>query len=177
MNPVRIAHILPWSSIGGTELATMRLAEAAAESGFENLLYCPLDSERLRCTFQKHGLTTCCYRQVEPSYHKPIPYLRAARQLAHSLRRHHVRIVHCSDILAAHYAALAGRLAGAYVLSHVRCQHSAISARDRTFLLPVNKFVFVSRDTWHTFGMEVPTSRGQILYDGFSEAHSEQSET
>ena len=117
-----------------------------------------------------HGLVTCCYRQVEPSYHRPWAYLKAARRLANDLRRHHVRIVHCADILAAHYTALAGFLAGAYVVCHVRCEHSSISARDRTFLMPVKKFVFVSQDTWNKFGMKVERSRGRILYDGFSGA-------
>jgi glycosyltransferase involved in cell wall biosynthesis len=170
MNPVRIAHILPWSTIGGTELGTVRLAEAAASSGFENLMYCPVGSEVLRSMLHSHGLATCCYQQVEPSFHRPGPYLRAARRLANDLRRHHVRIVHCSDILAAHYTALAGFLAGAYVLCHVRCEHSNISRRDRTFLMPVKKFVFVSQGTWDKFGMKIEPSRGQILYDGFSGA-------
>jgi glycosyltransferase involved in cell wall biosynthesis len=170
MNTVRIAHILPWSTVGGTELGTLRLAEAAASLGFENLLYCPAGSENLRSMLHSHGLVTCCYRQVEPSYRRPWAYLKAARRLAQDLRRHHVRIVHCADILAAHYTALAGFLAGAYVVCHVRCEHSSISARDRTFLMPVKKFVFVSEDTWNKFGMKVEPSRGQILYDGFSGA-------
>jgi glycosyltransferase involved in cell wall biosynthesis len=168
MNPIRIAHVLPWSNIGGTELGTLRLAEAAASCGFENILYCPIGSDPLRSMLHSHGLATCCYEQVEPSYRHPLPYLRAARHLAHEFRRHHIRIVHCADILAAHYTAFAGRLAGAYVLSHVRCQHSTVTPRDRTFLKPVQKFIFVSQDTWNTFGMKVPPSCGEVIYDGFS---------
>ncbi len=169
VNPVRIAHILPFANIGGTEQATLRLAEAASRCGFENLLFCPDQANDLRHFYHQHGFPTASYRQVEPSYHRPLPYLKAARALAGELRRQHIRIVHCADILAAHYAALAGRLAGAFVLSQVRCQHSMITRRDKTFLFPVQKFVFVSRDTWNVFGMKVPPAKGQVLYDGLPE--------
>ena len=169
VDPVRIAHILPFANIGGTEQATLRLAEAASRCGFENILFCPDGSEDLRRFYHRHCFLTGSYQQVEPSYHRPLPYLQAARSLACQLRRHRVRIVHCADILAAHYAALAGRLAGAFVLSQVRCQHSGISRRDQTFLLPVQKFVFVSRDTWNVFGMKISPAKGEILYDGLPE--------
>jgi glycosyltransferase involved in cell wall biosynthesis len=166
MNPIRIAHILPFSNVGGTEKATLRLADAAALVGFENILYCPEGADDLRRFYHRHCFVTGSYQQVQPSYHKPKPYLRACVKLMRELRRHDVRIVHCSDILSAHYTALAGRLAGAYVISHVRCQHGPISRRDQTFLMPVQKFIFVSRNTWDVFGMHVPSCNGQVLYEG-----------
>jgi glycosyltransferase involved in cell wall biosynthesis len=170
MNPIRIAHILPFSNIGGTEKATLRLAEAASLVGFENILYCPEGADDLRRFYHRHCFVTGSYQQVEPSYHKPTPYLRANVKLMRELRRHDVRIVHCADVLSAHYAAVAGRLAGAYVISHVRCQHSAISRRDQTFLMPVEKFIFVSQNTWDVFGINVPASDGQVLYEGLAES-------
>jgi glycosyltransferase involved in cell wall biosynthesis len=168
MNPVRIAHILPFSGVGGTEKATLRLAEAAALSGFESILYCPEGADDLRRFFHQHCFVTRSYRQVEPSYHRPLPYLKNTLQLVKELRRHDIAIVHCADILGAHYAALAGRLAGAYVVSHVRCPHPMISSRDQTFLTPVQKFIFVSRNTWDVFGMRIPASTGEVLYEGLS---------
>ena len=169
MNPIRVAHILPFSNVGGTEKATLRLAEAAALVGFENILYCPEGADDLRRFYHRHCFVTGSYRQVEPSYHKPMPHLKAAVSLMRELRRHDVRIVHCADILSAHYVALAGRLAGAYVISHVRCQHSSISRRDQTFLMPVKKFIFVSQNTWDAFAINVPPSQGQVLYEGLPE--------
>lgn len=157
---------MPFSNIGGTERATLRLAEAAAHCGFENTLYCPRGAEDLKRFYHGHAFSTASYDQVEPSYHHPLPYLRASQALAHDMKRRHVRIVHCADILGAHYAAMAGRLAGAYVVSHVRCQHCSITRRDQTFLYPVQKFVFVSKSTWDTFGMNVPPEKAQVLYDG-----------
>jgi glycosyltransferase involved in cell wall biosynthesis len=144
----------------------LRLAEAASLVGFENILYCPEGADDLRRFYHRHCFVTGSYQQVQPSYHKPKPYLRAAIKLMRELRRHDVRIVHCSDILSAHFTALAGRLAGAYVISHVRCQHGPISRRDQSFLMPVQKFIFVSRNTWDVFGMHVPECNGQVLYEG-----------
>jgi glycosyltransferase involved in cell wall biosynthesis len=179
MNPIRVAHIMPFADIGGTEKATLRLAEAAAHCGFENTVYCPRDVEELRRFYHEHAFSTATYEQVEPSYHHPLPYLRAAQTLAQDMKRRHVRIVHCADILGAHYAALAGRLAGAFVVSHVRCRHSSITRRDQTFLYPVQKFLFVSNNTWEVFGMNVPREKGEVLYEGVSlmepsrESHSD----
>lgn len=160
---------MPFPNVGGTEKATLRLAEAAAHCGFENTIYCPRGACELKHFYHQNAFSTAIYDQIEPSYHHPLPYLRAAQALAQDMKRRHVRIVHCADILGAHYAALAGRLAGAFVLSHVRCQHSAITRRDQTFLYPLQKFVFVSKNTWEVFGMNVPKEKGEVLYDGISE--------
>lgn len=168
MNPIRIAHILPFANIGGTELATLRLADALAMAGYESILFCPSGSTQLRQLFHDHSFVTSCYDQTEPSYHNPLPYIKATRFLAHEMRRHQIRIVHCSDVLAAHYAALAGRLAGAFVMSHVRCQSCDISRRDQSFLYPVQRFVFVSRQTRDTFAMRKRALRGDVLYDGIT---------
>jgi glycosyltransferase involved in cell wall biosynthesis len=77
-----------------------------------------------------------------------------------------VDLVHCADLLGAYHAALAGRLAGIPVICHIRNRFSFISRRDRSFLWPVRRFVFVSRDTWTHFGHLVPPGRGVVVYDG-----------
>ncbi len=168
---------MPFANIGGTEKATLRLAEAASHCGFENLIYCPREAEELKNFYHEHCFSTASYDQVEPSYHHPMPYLRAAQSLGQDMKRHHVRIVHCADILGAHYAALAGRLAGAFVVCHVRCQHPTITRRDQTFLYPVQRFVFVSKNTWDVFGMHVPKEKGEVLYDGVPEICTDASPT
>ena len=75
-------------------------------------------------------------------------------------------MVHCSDLLAAYYAGLAGRMARLPVLCHVRCSYPEISQRDKSFLRAVNRFVFVSHDAWSNFGYRVPARRGTVVYDG-----------
>jgi glycosyltransferase involved in cell wall biosynthesis len=172
MNPIRVAHVLPFRSIGGTEVATLQWAEAGAQAGFENLVYCPDGADEVRALFHRSSFVTGSYDQIEPSYHHPLPYLRVAQRFAQELRRHKVGIVHCADILSAHYAALAGRLSGAYVISHVRCEHKSISRRDQSFLYPVQKFIFVSMSTWESFGMRVPDDKGEVVYEGFTDRTS-----
>jgi glycosyltransferase involved in cell wall biosynthesis len=41
-----------------------------------------------------------------------------------------------------------------------------MSRRDRSFLLPVQQFAFVSEDTWRQFAYRVSPRRGVVLYDG-----------
>lgn len=164
--PYTIAHILPWSTVGGTEHATLRIAQAVDPTRYKSLSFCLPDADPVRELFTSSGFATLPYTFVEHSYRHYIPYLRASWALAREFRRHHVDLVHCADILAAWYAALAGRLAGLPVLCHVRNRHDQISRRDASFLWPITKYAFVSQDTWKRFGHKVPASRGTVIYDG-----------
>jgi glycosyltransferase involved in cell wall biosynthesis len=161
-----IAHVLPSPFVGGTEHATLRIALSVRERSFRGTMFCPGESSPARELFADHGLTTVGYSAVDPSFRRPGPFLKASLRLAREFRRRGVDLVHCSDILAGYYAALAGKIAGLPVLCHVRCCFEAISRRDRSFLYPVDKFAFVSREAWRRFGLHVPARRGIVLYDG-----------
>lgn len=161
-----IAHILPWPSIGGVEQATLRIAQGVESAQFKNIAFCLPGPVPVREMFAAAGFETSVYQAVDPSYRRPRAFLRASFELARELKRRRVDLVHCSDLLAAYYAALAGRLARVPVLCHVRCSHNQISRRDKSFLRPVNKFVFVSHDTWRNFGYPVTARRGVVVYDG-----------
>lgn len=161
-----IAHIMPWTSVAGTEQATLRIAEGVEGPQFKSVAFCLDGSTPVSEMFAAAGFETAGYRAVEPSYRRPKAFLRASFQLARELRRRQVDLVHCADVLAAHYMAVAGRLAGLPVLCHVRNRFDVISRRDQSFLRPVNKFVFVSRDTWKHFAYKVPARRGTVVYDG-----------
>ena len=73
-----IAHVLPWSGLGGVELATLRVAELV-KGDFNNVAFCLEDSPRVRELFAEKGFDTATYRGVEPSY-------RILPQLAVSMR-------------------------------------------------------------------------------------------
>lgn len=167
--------MLPWPTLGGVEHGTLRLVRAVASHGIESVAYCLPNAVDVRAAFVKSGCETSSYEATTPSYRRPIPWLREARRLANDMRTHRIDILHCSDLLAAYYAGLAGRLAHIPVLSHVRCRFDSISARDRTFLACVNRWIFVSRQTWLEFGYKVPPNRGFVVYDGitFPELDSE----
>jgi glycosyltransferase involved in cell wall biosynthesis len=74
--------------------------------------------------------------------------------------------VHCADFLAGFRCALAAKLAGLPVITHVRGRVPHLSRRDRSFLWPLRRFVFVSADTRATFAFPVGESRSSVLYDG-----------
>ncbi len=162
----RIAHILPFPSVGGTEHATLRIAKAVDDHRFTSIGFCLPHAVPVREFISDSGIPCATYEPPVPSYRHGASYLRSSRALARELLRHQVDIVHCSDLQAAHQAGLAGRLAGLPVLCHIRNRFEQISRRDRSFLWPVRKFVFVSRNTWRHFAYDVSPRRGTVVYDG-----------
>jgi glycosyltransferase involved in cell wall biosynthesis len=169
MNPQilkRIAHILPFPSVGGTEHATLRIAKAVDPARFTSIAFCVPEAAPVREFVTGSAIPCMTYEPPVPSYRHGTAYLRSSVRLARELLRCQVDIVHCSDLLAAHQVALAGRLAGLPVLCHIRNRFEDISRRDRSFLWPVHKFVFVSRNTWQQFAYTVSPERGTVIYDG-----------
>lgn len=165
-SPHKIAHILPFPSVGGTEHATLRIARAIDPARFRSIALCLREAEPVRAFVIAAGLPCATYEPAVPSYRHAPSYLRASLTLARELRRQRVDLVHCADLLAGYHAALAGRLARVPVLCHIRNRFDGISRRDCSFLWPVHRFVFVSRNTWQHFGCEVRPSRGVVVYDG-----------
>ena len=167
----RIGHILPWSSVGGTEQATLRIATAIDPTRFTSVAFCGADASPVRDMFVDAGFRTAIYEPAVHSYRHATRFLQASLRLAHELKRHSVDVVHCADLLAAHHAALAGWLARIPVIAHIRNRFDDISRRDRSFLWPVDKFIFVSQDTWQHFGFRLSPSRGVVVYDGVPIQH------
>jgi glycosyltransferase involved in cell wall biosynthesis len=160
-----IGHVLPFATIGGTEQATLRIAKAIQPYGYDSVAFYTRGSV-VGPHFEAAGFRAVPYDPIEPSYTHPGEYWRGSRTLARELR--HVDLIHCADILGAHYTSLAGLLSRVPMISHVRCRHAAISKRDQSFLWPVRRFLFVSKNTWTDFGYAVKPSRGEVVYDGIS---------
>ncbi|HEY2067449.1 MAG TPA: glycosyltransferase [Gemmatimonadaceae bacterium] len=163
----RIAHIMPWPAVGGTEHAQARLARVAEGDEFTNIAFCLPDAERVAALFTQAGIRVVSYETAEPSYRHPGAYLRASWSLARKLRDERVDLVHFADVIAAHRGSLAARIAGIPSVAQVRNAFpEALSFRDRTFLAPVRRFVFVSADAQRVFGYPIKDGRGTVLYDG-----------
>jgi glycosyltransferase involved in cell wall biosynthesis len=162
----RIAHVLPFPSVGGTEHATLRIAEAVDPSRFGSIVFCLRDATPVRAMFEERGIACVTYDPPVPSYRHGLSFLRSSLTLARAFRRSKADLIHCADLEAAHQVALAGRLAGLPMLCHIRNRYDDVSRRDGSFLWPVDKFVFVSHDTWRRFGYGVPADRGTVIYDG-----------
>lgn len=162
----KIAHVLPFPAVGGTEHATMRIAKSVDTSRFTSVAFHLPEAKSVAQFFSAAGVPCTPYVPAEPSYRHAVAYLRASLAIARELRRQRVDLVHCADLLAAHHAGLAGWLARVPVLCHIRNRFDTMSRRDCSFLWPVQRFVFVSRNTWRHFACRVAPSRGAVVYDG-----------
>jgi glycosyltransferase involved in cell wall biosynthesis len=144
----------------------LRVARAAREQGYQNVVFVPADARRVRDLFGDDGIESVTFDPVEPSYRSPSAFVANTRRRARELRRMGIRLVHCADMPAAFYTGYAARVARLPLVCHVRNRYAEMSVRDRSFLLPVQKFAFVSADTWRHFAHRVGRRRGLVLYDG-----------
>lgn len=171
-----IAHVMPWAAIGGTELATLRIARAVERDGFRSVMLCRADAPIVGQFFRDHG-----YKTVE---YDPTRFWNgslAARglfmlRLAKTLRRTNASIVHCADVVAGDLAAIPARLASKPVVCHVRNRYDWLGRYRRGWLRLTDRVVFVSRHTGEHFGSTDirlagfrPT--GRVVYDGFAPEH------
>lgn len=157
---------MPWPCVGGVERATARMVHWIEGDEFRNIAFCLKDARQVKEMFEQEGVEVIEYEAAEPSYRHPKNYLRASRHLARMLREQRVDLVHSADLLAAHRSTLAAMLARVPLISHIRGRFEEISRRDRSFLLPVKRFVFVSENTRQAFGHEAGAGRGAVIYDG-----------
>lgn len=166
-----IAHLLPWVTLGGTELATRRIVQSLQSAGlqsaaFNHTAFCLSSATQVAAAFSEAGIATATWEPEEPAVRSWRGFLYRSWQLARELKRREIDLVHCSDSRAGNYAAFAAKLAGLPVLCHVRNRDHQIKRRDKRCLGAVDKFVFVSQDTWRQFDYPVPEQRGLVVYDG-----------
>jgi glycosyltransferase involved in cell wall biosynthesis len=162
----RIAHIMPWDGVGGTEQAALRIGRAVEAAGFETTFFCLGSASRVREFFSSAGFETATWRADYPRFNGYRDFLHESTELAKEFRRYGISLVHCGDVPAGAYAALGGRLAMVPVICHVRNRHKDIPDPEQRMLRAVSTFAFVSRDSWRTFGYPVPPHRGVVVYDG-----------
>jgi glycosyltransferase involved in cell wall biosynthesis len=169
-----IAHLLPWPTIGGVEIATMRLIEST-QGQFRHLAFCMPGTAALQAACAQAGAAVVEYLPPEPSLRQSRAFLRQSRAVAHLLRRHRADLAHAAETKAAYHNSLATLLARVPLLSHVRSRYSELELRDRLTLLPVKRFFFVSKDSRRQFALKVPDARARVLYDGvrFVESHAD----
>jgi glycosyltransferase involved in cell wall biosynthesis len=157
---------MPWPSVGGTEVATLRIARAVEGKGLTSVAFVPRGGTAVRALFESHGVPVTEYDPPEPSYRHMLAYGRRSLALARQLRLAAVDLVHCADVLAAFRCGLGAMLGGVPVITHVRGRLPHVSRRDATFYWPIRRFVFVSREARASFGLRLPARRACVLYDG-----------
>src|SRR5260370_38176781 len=105
-----IAHFMPWSGIGGVEIATLRLVDATRDR-FRHVAFCLQDATALKESFEKLGIETVAYAAPEPSLRHAIRYYGESRRVARQIQQANASIVHFADEKAAYHNTLAARLA------------------------------------------------------------------
>lgn len=170
---VRVGHILPFPAVGGTEVATLRIVQATQPHGIEHVIFHRADAPAVARFFSDAGVVTVAYTPPVPSLLRRLPeYLQASANLARQFHGARLSGLHAADILAGQVAGLASRLARLPTICHVRNQYRELPRRDCMLLRPVERFVFVSRQTQATFACAHARRRGVVLYDGIEPARS-----
>ncbi len=166
-NPERkltIAHLMPWTGVGGVEIATLRMTEATRDH-VRNVAFCLPEAKELKAAFEQIGIETVVYEAPEPSLRHGAGYLRQSRRLARQLRAVGTDIVHFSDEKASYHNSLAALLARVRIVCHIRVTMPTLSVRSKLCLWPVESYIFVSKDSRQTFGMRVPERKVRVIYD------------
>jgi glycosyltransferase involved in cell wall biosynthesis len=105
------------------------------------------------------------YTPPEPSLRHASKFYKESKILAQQIRQAEADIVHFADEKAANHNSLAAYLAGARMVCHLRVSYPRLDWRQRLCLLPVHRFIFVSKEAKQSFAISVPESKSRVIYD------------
>jgi glycosyltransferase involved in cell wall biosynthesis len=159
-----VAHFMPWSGIGGVEIATLRMTDTTGEQ-FRHVAFCLRDAVALRNSFEKAGVETITYSPPEPSLRHAVRFFEASLIVARQIRKTKADIVHFSDEKAAYHNSLAALLARSRTVCHIRSISSHLSLRQKLCHWPVQSFIFVSKEARQSFALSLPDRRVRVIYD------------
>ena len=161
---VTIAHFMPWSGMGGVEVATLRMIEVT-RAQYRNVVFCLPNALTLRDFLEKSGITTITYTPPEPSLRRFGRYYKESRVVARQIREAGIDIVHFADDKAAYHNSLATVLARSRTVCHIRSSNPKFSLRHKLCLFPVQNFIFVSKESKDVFAISLPEHRARVIYD------------
>lgn len=159
-----VAHFMPWSEIGGVEVATLRMIDTTHQQ-FRNVVFCLRDAVALRNSFEKMGIETITYAAPEPSLRHAGRFYQASLIVARQIRQAEADIVHFADEKAAYHNSFAALLARSRIVCHLRVSYPHLSLRQRLCLLPVQSFVFVSKEAKQSFAISLPDNKARVIFD------------
>ncbi len=159
-----IAHFMPWSGVGGVEIATLRMTDATSDR-FRHVAFCLHDAVELRVSFEKYGIETVTYTPPTPSVRHASRFYKESMVVARQLRAVQADIVHFADEKAANHNSLAALLAHCRTVCHLRVSYPHLSWRQRLCLFPVQNFIFVSKEAQLTFALSLPDNKARVIYD------------
>lgn len=171
-----IAHILPYTAIGGTEHATLRIAKITRDAGFRSSIFvlpnCPAITE----FFREESFEVFEYPEIEPSFRHGGKYYAESKILARRFSEIKPDLLHCADYGGALRVSLAALMSARLLVSHVRNRHDFVSRRDQIFLKSVKQWIFVSKETRENFAVKVQDNRASVIYDGIKVSEIDQVE-
>ena len=155
---------MPWSGMGGVEVATLRMIEVT-RAQYRNVVFCLPDAFTLRDLLEKSGITTITYTPPEPSLRRFGKYYKESVVVARQIREAGIDIVHFADDKAAYHNSLATVLARSRTVCHIRSSNPKFSLRHKLCLFPVQNFIFVSKESKDVFAISLPEHRARVIYD------------
>jgi glycosyltransferase involved in cell wall biosynthesis len=172
---ITVAHFMPWSGIGGVEIATLRMTDATRDR-FHHVAFCLHDAVDLRTSFENSGIETVIYTPPEPSLRHADRFYRESSAIARQLKQVKADVVHFSDEKAAYHNSLAAFIARTRIVCHLRVSYPRLELRQRLCLLPVQSFIFVSKEAEQTFALSLPETKTRVIYDAIEIPTPETSE-
>jgi glycosyltransferase involved in cell wall biosynthesis len=170
-----VVHFMPWSGIGGVEIATLRLVEATRQH-FRHVGFCLPDAIALRGSFNELGIDTVTYTPPVPSLRHAARFLSQSKIVALQIQQVGADIVHFADERAAHHNSLAAFFARTRMVCHLRVSYPHLGLRNRLCLLPVHSFIFVSKEAKQSFAISVSSRKTRVIYDAIEVPNAELSE-
>lgn len=163
---MKVLHVVPFPGIGGTEVATRRIADAVRPLGVSSTVMLLAPTSDQFAYFGEAAIPCLAgHERPEPSLVRDAPrFLRQSRKFAEVCAG--FDLVHCADVQAAYYMAVAARMARRPVICHVRNRTLQLPLRSKVFVGAANHFAFVSQHTRDHFPMRIPRQRTSVLYDG-----------
>jgi glycosyltransferase involved in cell wall biosynthesis len=173
---ITVAHFMPWSGMGGVEIATLRMTDATRDR-FRHVAFCLHDAVDLRTSFENSGIETVIYSPPEPSLRHVDRFYRESSAIARQLKQVKADVVHFSDEKAAYHNSLAAFIARTRTVCHLRVSYPHLELRHRLCLLPVQSFIFVSKEAEQTFALSLPETKTRVIYDAIEIPTPETSES
>jgi glycosyltransferase involved in cell wall biosynthesis len=132
---------------------------------FRHVAFCLNDAVALQGLFADAGIETVTYTPPVPSLRHAIKFYKESMVVAHQLRRVGANIVHFADERAANHNSLAAFLAHSRIVCHFRVSYTHLDWRQRLCLLPVQSFIFVSKEAKQSFAVSLPANKTRVIYD------------
>ena len=171
-----VAHFMPWSGVGGVEVATLRMVEATRRQ-FRHVAFCLPDAIALREAFERLGIQTVTYNLPEPSLRHADRYYKESKVVARQLNQVEADIIHFQDVKAAYHNSLAAMIARTRMVCHIRSANPYLDLRRKLCLWPVQRYIFVSKESRQSFAISLTDSKTRVIYDAIEVPTEDSSES